>query len=176
MLSYTALLVASLVVAAVAFFLYKVISDSSRSVFSSKNGIALIDGKQAHNNDPVSKASLAYKPSTYGAVGRSSAQNFAGTVPAKPTESTDINWGWGGSGVQLREPGLQTANGATGNSKHCSLYDSNLADSRPDHPNPYTGRLHREEKNKTVGRTYKVTRKTQTAIGSDGDLNKPWGW
>ena len=55
MLTYATILIASLILAVVALFLYKVISDSSRSVYSSKDRIAIID---RHPDEKKGKALL----------------------------------------------------------------------------------------------------------------------
>jgi len=173
MLTYTSLLVVCLVVSAIAFFLYKVVADSSRSVYKSKIPIILGDAAQDHHKDPVNAAVVANKSKAFGENrGHTTPADFAKTYPAMPTES--VNWGWQGSGVQLHEPQFHSGH-AAGNSRHCSLYD--VKSPKPDlRPNLPTGRLHREEKVKPVGRSYKVTRRAESFTRGDGSLNKPWGW
>jgi len=173
MLSYTSLLVVCLVVSAVVYFVYKVIADSSRSVYRSKEPLALVN-PQDQPKKSTSKAFPVEKPAAFGQGGEhSSPKNFARTYPATPTES--VNWRWEGSGVQLREPNLQPAN-ATGTPGHCSLYDAKSPQPAAK-PNPYTGRLHREETDRFSGRSYKVTRKSRRPTDDDDrDLHKPWGW
>jgi len=173
MLTYTTLFVASLIVAAVIFFLYRVISDSSRSVYSSKNPLAIIDSTQGPHKDTTGSAGPAYKPTPFGQDGHASPKHVARSNPAMPTET--VNWGWQGSGGQLREPQLHLAK-AAGESRHCSLFDVNATETRPQ-TGQYTGRLHREEKLNSTGRTYKVTRKEDHRTTPEPEsLNKPWGW
>ena len=50
MLTYATILIASLILALVVLFLYNVISDSSRSVYSSKDRIAVIDRHPEEKN------------------------------------------------------------------------------------------------------------------------------
>lgn len=169
MLTYTALLVACLVVSAVVYFLYRVISDSSRSVYSSRERLALSDDLGLNRREPLKSGGAAY-----GAAGHAMPRSFPGQVPARPTES--INWGWEGSGVQLREPLARPGQGA-GHSSHCSLFDTDPTAPRPGmRPGPRQGKLHREEMNRATGTIYKVTRKTQTTPEDNEDLHKPWGW
>jgi len=172
MLSYTTLFVASLIVAAVIYFLFKVISDSSRSVYSSKNRTAIISSTINKRNDTTGTTGLAYKPSPFGQAGHASPKHIAKTNPAIPTDT--INWGWQGSGVQLREPQLRPSQGA-GESSHCSLYDTGTPQSKPN-PGQHAGRLRREEQFKPAGRSYKVTREVDRDMSEPESLNKPWGW
>ena len=174
MLTYTALLIASLVVSAVVFFLYRVISDSSRSVYSSKEHLILYEDAPKSRREPLNVNDAAYRPKAYGPGGHSTPRNFAATHPAMPTDSVD--WGWQGSGVQLKEPRLQSGHFA-GHSNHCSLFDVQATEPKPVvRQNPHTGKLHREEMHKAAGRTYKVTRKTSSENADSADLSKPWGW
>ena len=123
MLSYTSLLVVCLVLSAVVYFLYKIVTDSSRSVYRSKQPLILSDTK-----DHLEKRSTGFeypkgKSAAFGQVGdRASPKDFARTYPAMPSGSVD--WKWEGAGVQLRE--LQVPQGKTANKPgHCSLYDAN---------------------------------------------------
>lgn len=181
MLTYASLLIACLVVSVVAYFLYKVIADSSRSVYRSRAPIALVDtslaAKGHHHKNPVVNASVAGNAKAFGENrGHTTPKNFAKTYPAMPTDSGERTWQakWQRSRGNLREPPLQ-AGYAAGNSSHCSLYDVKTPQpaqrARPNIP-----KLHREEKVNSVGRTYKVTRKAAHVASDNPDLNKPWGW
>ena len=175
MLSYTSLLVICLVLSAVVYFLYKVVSDSSRSVYRSKQPLALDD---IHDHPKKSSTGNAFpkgRSAAFGQVGEvASPKDFASTFPAMPSDS--VNWKWEGAGVQLREP-LAPHGEAASQAGHCSLYDvkPSQAAAKPD---PFRGRLHREETERPAGRTYKVTRKTRRTYNDDDerDLHKPWGW
>jgi len=174
MLSYTSLLIVCLVLSAVVYFIYKIVTDSSRSVYRSKQPLALTDtedhlGKKTAVNEYPKRKSAAF-----GRIGEVAPPgDFARTYPAMPTGSVD--WQWEGAGVQLREVQSPQGNKAK-NAGHCSLYEVNPSDAVAK-PNPYNGRLHREEADKPAGRTYKVTRRSRRSIGQDdGDLSKPWGW
>jgi len=184
MLTYTSLLVACLVVSVIAYFLYRVVADSSKSIYRSRLPMALLDTAERHHKVHSPSTALAGNTKAFGQErGHATPKNFARTYPALPTESVD--WGWQGSGVQLREPPLQPVTGQPrtgqpggtgwGDSNHCSLYDVKTPQSAL-HPKPQTGRLHREEKVKPVGRTYKVTRKEDHVDSDNRNLNKPWGW
>jgi len=182
MLTYTSLLVACLVVSVVAYFLYKVIADSSRSVYKSRSPIALLDTPGHHHKDSLVNASVTGNSKAFGQNrGHTTPKNFAKTYPAMPNESVEWTWQgkWQGGEGHLREPQLQ-AGYATGNSSHCSLYDAKTPQPAQ-RTRPNISNLHREEKVNPVGRTYKVTRKAAHVPGDDHvlnkhDLNKPWGW
>jgi hypothetical protein len=174
MLSYTSLLVVCLVLSAVGYFLYKVVADSSRSVYRSKQPLGLENTPDHFKKRPAGNEYPKGKSAAFGQVGEvSTPKDFARTYPAMPAGSVD--WKWEGAGVQLRE--LEVPHGKTANQAgHCSLYDvkPSQAATKPD---PYRGRLHREETERPAGRTYKVTRKTRSSFNHDeGDLSKPWGW
>jgi len=152
MLSFTSLLIVCLVLSAVVYFIYKIVTDSSRSVYRSKQPLALSD-----REDHLKKG-YEYpkgKSAAFGQIGEvASPKDFARTYPAMPAGSVDWKW----------EPG------------HCSLYDVK-SEQPAAKPNPYNGRLHRAETERPAGRTYKVTRKTQRSFDdNDGDMSKPWGW
>jgi len=172
MLSFTSLLIVCLVLSAVVYFIYKIVTDSSRSVYRSKQPLALSD-----REDHLKKG-YEYpkgKSAAFGKIGEVASPNdFARTYPAMPAAGS-VNWKWEGAGVQLREvqsPHPKTAN----NPGHCSLYDVK-SEQPAAKPNPYNGRLHRAETERPAGRTYKVTRKTQRSFDdNDGDMSKPWGW
>jgi len=171
MLSYTSLLVVCLVLSAIGYFIYKVISDSSRSVYRSKQPLALDDARDHLKKMPAVNPYPKSKSAAFGQVGEvASPRDFARTYPAMPSDS--VNWKWEGAGVQLREP-LAPVN----NTGHCSLYDVKPSQPGTARPNPHNGKLHREEFDKPAGRTYKVTRKSRRSFDNDdGELSKPWGW
>lgn len=174
MLSYTSLLIVCLVLSAVAYFIYKIVSDSSRSVYRSKQPLALDDTHDHLKKRPAGNAYPKAKSAAFGRIGEvASPKDFARMYPAMPSDS--VNWKWEGAGVQLREP--QVPHGKTADQAgHCSLYD--VKQTQPAaKPDPYSGRLYREETERPAGRTYKVTRKTRRSFDDDErDLHKPWGW
>jgi len=174
MLSYTSLLIVCLVVSAIAYFLYKIVTDSSRSVYRSKQPLAITDTKDHPRKKPAINEYPKGKSAAFGEIGEvASPKDFARTYPAMPAGSVD--WKWEGAGVQLREVQSPHA-GAANKAGHCSLYDVNPSQAAAK-PNPYTGRLHREETERPAGRTYKVTRKSRQSFDSDDrELSKPWGW
>jgi len=174
MLSFTSLLIVCLVISVVAYFLYKVVTDSSRSVYRSKQPLALEDAHDHPKKNPAGNFYPKGRSTAFGRIGEvASPKDFASSYPAMPTDS--VNWKWEGAGVQLREP-LAPRGTAANQAGHCSLYD--VKPSQPAaKPDPYSGRLHREETERPAGRTYKVTRKTRPSFDNDErDLHKPWGW
>jgi hypothetical protein len=157
MFTYVTIFVASVVVALVGRFIYKTISDSSRSVYSSKERVAIIasskDSKGKTADKTVSEQNSRVTP-----------KNLAKTHPAMPTEHVD--WGWQGNAGQVSEPATS----------HCSLYDANSDPEPTTRTRPNSGWPRREEKLEAGGRSYKVTRKEprkHTNLETDA---KPWGW
>jgi hypothetical protein len=164
MLTYATIFIASVIVASIAIFLYKVISNSSRSVYSSKEHLAILDVKPNYQKDKVTAGGLPDFP--YGG-NHATPRHMAKTHPALPTEQVD--WGWKGSGKQThQQPGH--AKGS-----HCSLYDL-----KPESPgtnrNQKAGWPYREEKSVGAGKVYKVTRKVARKDSEPHGSNKPWGW
>ena len=164
MLTYATILVASAIVALVARFIYKAISDSSRSAYSSKERMTIIGAPPELTKGKARKA-VAGRPAHSGRESRVTPRNLAQTHPAMPTEN--IDWGWQGSGSanKVSEPATS----------HCSLYDASAEESSPkSYEN--SGWLHREDKLEAGGRSYKVTRKTTPKRTKLETESKPRGW
>jgi len=168
MLTYATILIASLILAVVALFLYNVISDSSRSVYSSKDRIAIID---RHPVEQKGKASHSAVTNTLNSVDRSGGvtrRNTANTVPAMPVDSSE-------RGKQV--PGQPAHRGAgVAHASHCSLYDVSAAKPEGKH-NQNTGWPHREERREPGGKVYKVKRTSaRKPPAGPKSINAPWGW
>lgn len=172
MLSYATIFIVSLIVAVIAIFLYKVISDSSRSVYSSKDRIAIINRNPANQKHKVKHNAVSDALSSLDRRGHVTQRDLARTVPAMPVDSTNSTWK--GSGNQVHEQNSDYGIGAAGAS-HCSLYD--VRTSQPEvRQNRGAGWPHREEKLDASGKTYKVKRKPAAATTGSQAINKPWGW
>ncbi len=161
MLTYTTIFIASIVLALIALVFYKVIVQSGKSIYSSKEPFSIIS---IPNPEKGKAAAFAGQNSSV------SPERMAKTHPAKPTERVDWGWETGANHVREHRPHHTTGGGNTG---HCSLY--NDADSVAP-PKQSAGRLHREERREAVGNVYKVTRKVNPLDLNPDDSGKPWGW
>ena len=181
MLTYTTLFVVCVILALVVRFLYKAISESSGSVSTSKEGIALSASPTGGQKDKAARNAVTGTASRSGQTSQVTTQNRAKKPPAE-----QLDWGWQGSGVQVREPQHATS---VGTSSHCSLYEASSAEPK-DNPKQHVGWPYREEKLASGVRTYTVTRKvakkTPKAVTKTPRFNtktpklnaivKPWGW
>lgn len=167
MLTYATILIASLILALVVLFLYNVISDSSRSVYSSKDRIAVID---RHPEEKKGKARHSAVTNAMNSVDRRDGAKQWSMAKSTPAMSA------GNSGRGNQMPGQLAHHGAgVANVSHCSLYNVNAAEPESKHTRN-TGWLSREERREPGGKVYKVKRKSKPrSTGSQG-LNQPWGW
>ena len=178
MLTYATILIASLILAVVALFLYKVISDPSRSVYSSKDRIAIID---RHPDEKKGKARHSAVTTASSSIDRRDGVtkwDMAKGTPAMPA---------GNSGRGNQMPGQTAPHGAgVADASHCSLYDVSAAEPEGKHARN-TGWLSREERREPGGKVYKVKRNPGGKVykvkrnpvpkSTDAQLtNKPWGW
>lgn len=173
MLTYATILIASLIVALVVLFFYKIVSDSSRSIFRSKQPIALTESTANHPIDKTAHNTVTSASVPPGGKARVTPPPKINQIyPAMPTET--IDWGWQGSGNKLREQNPQHGASA-GNVAHCSLYDVSTAEPTVN-SNQQTGWPHREDKIESGGKAYKVTRKVVSKHANPETTGKPWGW
>ena len=155
MLSYATIFIASTIVAVIGLFLYRVISDTSKSVLSSKGPVNIITGTQTqHKDGAVGSMSNAAFPS--GHTSHATPRNMAKTFPATPIDDHP-DW-------SVREK-----------SSHCSLYDVNPTE-QPIQKKRNAGWPQRVDKKEAGGSAYKVTRKLATDTANTDDKGKPWGW
>ena len=173
MLTYATILIASLIVAVVALFLYKVISDSSRSVYSSKNGIAITDRSPVGQKNKARHSAVTDALNSLDDRSLVTPGSMAKTIPAMPSsDSSGPVWQGGGN----QASGQLAHHGAGGaDASHCSLYDVSVAEPKLKR-NRNTGWPYREEKAESSGRVYKVKRKSAAQTASPQTINKPWGW
>lgn len=165
MLTYATFFVVCVVLAVVARFVYKAVSESSMSLSTSKVRVAIVSGSAGKKNGATSKVDGRTSSGRTNASGR---QN-----PTRPSKK-DIDWGWQKNGTQVRtphpRPGAAVATGS-----HCSLYDVNTAQSTVSHGQK-VGRPYRENKLGATGRSYKVSRKVTPKTQHRETVKKPWGW
>ena len=162
MLTYATILIASLILAVVVLFLYNVISDSSRSVYSSKDRIAVID---RHPEEKKGKTRHSAVTNAMNSVDRRDGAkqwSMAKSTPAVPA---------GNSGRGNQVPG-QLAHHAAGvaNVSHCSLYNVNAAEPESKHTRN-AGRLSREGKRGPSGNIYKVKRNSAPSSTNSQGIN-----
>ncbi|MDH4018764.1 MAG: hypothetical protein OEU84_04115 [Xanthomonadales bacterium] len=166
MLTYATILIVSLIVAVVALFLYKVISDSSRSVYSSKDRIAIID---RHPQDKKAEARHSAVSNAMDSIDRKggAAWNMTKSTPAMAV---------GSSPRDELAPGQFAHQGAgVAESSHCSLYD--VSPAKPEGNNSRQPNwIQREEKSEPGGKVYKVKRRSTAGSTDPQSGNKPWGW
>ena len=157
MLTYITIFVACVILAFVIRFIFKAVADSSSSLTTSKDGIALVA------STPGNKKHRTARKTTTGA-------SLARTSTAKAGKQVD--WDWQGDGKRVRKPQAAASAGA-GN--HCSLYDVDAAEPPVNHSRD-TGWPYREEKRTPRGKTYKVSRKATPKTTKPVTVAKPWGW
>jgi hypothetical protein len=168
MLTYITVFLATLIVAAVALFLYRAISDTSRSVYSSKERIAIIS-TPAHKENTATRSAIG---GSQDQKGRIAPQGPNQPCPAGPPDQIDL--GWDGDGTQPREPVLRPAAGAVTTS-HCSLYDVSAADSKFEDKRRVDWSFS-EEKRESAGKAHITTQELATETPDPEGSGKPWGW
>ena len=167
MLTYITLFVVCVILAVVIRFVFKAVSESSHSLSTSKTQIEII------HSTPANKKAKAVRHTATGTATRSGQTSQVTTqnrARRSPTEKVD--WGWQGSGVQVREPQHATSVGA---SSHCSLYDASIAEPKENH-NQNVGWPYREEMPSSGGKSYKIKRKEAPKTPEPETVGKPWGW
>jgi len=157
MLTYITLFVVCVILAFVVRFVFKAVAESSSSLTTSKEGIALVASTPGNKK---------HKSARQAATGTSQAR--ASTAKA----SNQVDWGWQGNGNRVNKPQAAASAGA-GN--HCSLYDVD-AKEPPVNISRDTGWPYREEKRTPGGKTYKVSRKATPKTANPESSTKPWGW
>lgn len=174
MFFYTALLVASVILAFVFVYLYSVIVGSDRSVFR-----ALLSRSKKHSTsgDPDEEHATTINETLtpWGWDNQSSPAKPVNRNPALSSMQTP--WGWKGNNDKTHEKtpgGVSGNNPATGRDAFAGNSDS--GSSASDDRNPTVGWPYREEKFEFAGKAYKVKRKVIPAKTNLRDTGKPWGW
>ena len=159
-------MIVSLIVAVVALFLYKVISDSSRSVYSSKDRIAIID---RHPQDKKAEARHSAVSNAMDSIDRKggAAWNMTKSTPAMAVGSSPRD--------ELALGQFAHQGAGVAESSHCSLYD--VSPAKPEGNNSRQPNwIQREEKSEPGGKVYKVKRRSTAGSTDPQSGNKPWGW
>jgi hypothetical protein len=173
MLIYTTIFLTSLIVAAVILVVYRKVSDSSRSVYSSKERIAIISHPVTDQADKAARNPVAGSQAAREQPRRTTPQNLSQPYP--DTSPGPINLGRKGSRDQVSEPDLSHA-GAVSVS-HCSLYDVSTPDSTSG-SNRSVDWSFSEKKRESGANVHKAPapRKVSTASSDPETSGKPWGW
>ncbi len=173
MLTYVIIFLVCFVVALVARAVYQAIADTSRSVYRSKEPIAIISRPSNQQKAAVAGAGSA--------VAGTQAQN-EWEAPAKawdeftrqsPSEFNDsVEWAAPKNGNKLGEnqPQFETSNGSA---SHCSLYDVDTVTAEPQ-VRQNTGLPVREQG--SGNRNFGVESKEAAKTPDNDDSGKPWGW
>lgn len=171
MFIYTSIFLASLVLAVVALVLYRTISDSSRSVYSSKEPIAIISRPSDDKGGKASGSRVATAQPARSQARRATPQDLATPYAATPTDK--INLGWEPELNKVGEQNLSFAGAA--NVSRCSLYDvSATTESTSGSKGGVDWSFSEEKRAKRVS-TENAPRKA-AARPSDPENSKPWGW
>jgi hypothetical protein len=167
MLTYATILIACLILAVVGLFLYNVISDSSRSVYSSKDRIAIIDRHPEENKVKAKHGAVTNALNSIDKRDGVPQWSMAESTPAMPA---------GNSGRGNQVPGQLAHHGAgVADVSHCSLYNVNAAE--PESKNTRNaGWLSREDRREPGGKVYKVKRHSAPRSTDSQGINQPWGW
>jgi hypothetical protein len=165
MLTYMTFFIASIVLALIVRFVYKAISESSMSVSTSKDRIAIISNAPADNKDNAARKDATGKPNRPGQIA---------PQPAASTSAEKIDWGLQGNG---KRAGKQPEQHGTGVSEagHCSLYSVSTSEPKTRRSNK-VGWPYRNEK---PGLSNKASKARQKAAPENPNLetvSKPWGW
>jgi hypothetical protein len=173
MLTYAIIFLVCFVVALVARAVYQAVSDTSRSVYRSKEPIAIITRPSSQQKAAVAGAGSAV-------AGTQAQKEWA--APAKawdefnrpgPSMADDtVEWPAPKSGNQPGEGQPQFATG-TGSASHCSLYDVDAVTAEPEVQHN-TGLPVREQG--PGNKDYSVESKAAARTPANDNSGKPWGW
>jgi hypothetical protein len=167
MFFYTALFIASVIVAFVLLYLYRSLWEVASTIYK----VFLPSAKTNHPRqaeDENLATSINRTPTPWGWDGRATSENA--NRPQAARQSGQTPWGWPGNDHEIRErsPGNRLLN-----SLH-SLHDDVSATGAD--RNPTVGWPYREEEFEFAGKTYKITRKATPERSNLKTTGKPWGW
>jgi hypothetical protein len=165
MLFYSTIFIVSLIVAVVILWFYRVSADTSKAVYTTIIPSRVDESPSDHLNDTVAHKTRTDAESSLGVKSHHTPRNLARTHRAKSIEQTP--WGW---------PGHKRPQVRTHFASHNSLNDAPSAESASIR-SQNVGWPYREEKMRTGGKVYKLTRKARTLKKTNiKTLKKPWGW
>lgn len=124
MLAYTTILLVCLLLAAVSVFIYRMVSNSSRSVYSSKQPIGTILRSPDHSKDDVASHAVAGAAHHTGRTDKLMSWRSAKLQPAMPSEQFYDNPQSHGVQLSAQPHGHGTG---VGKVSGCSLYDVDTA-------------------------------------------------
>lgn len=164
MLFYTALFIASLIVALILLWIFHALADVGKAVYramlpSSK------DNPTAHLEAETVRASVNDTPTPWGWGEHSKPAQAARTTAAASADT--VPWGWPGNDREIRDHGQNyqlNAGGALTEPKTEEKKETGV------------GWPYREEKFDFAGKAYKVTRKVVPKKTNLRETDKPWGW
>jgi hypothetical protein len=167
MFFYTALIVASVIVALIILWLFNAIADAGKVVYS-----AILPSSKTNANQHLDKAvhvasTINSTRTPWGWKSGATPAREAHANPAKPSKQAP--WGWPGNENEIREHGASAAYNA-----HLDDANAQLRSKETEKPN--VGWPYREEKFEMAGKTYKVSRKVRPKRTNLATTGKPWGW
>jgi hypothetical protein len=165
MLFYSALFVASIVVAVVILWIFQSLSSVGKAVYqaflpSSKGNL----GPAAHLDSQRLTTTINDVPMPWGWKGGSNPSQVARATAASP--GVPAPWGWSGEKNKARE---LKRNNAPGNPYSTTRKATNKQEKEK--PSAY-----REESFDFAGKTYKVKRARKLRKTHLKNMGKPWGW
>ncbi len=162
MLFYTGLLIASLLVALIAHWVYRTIRYNASSVYSTViPGVS--EGPTSHVKAHVTPVTTGGSAAPWGWTNHETPANAAKTHAALPTEKP--HWDWSGNKSEINEH--HPHHGPDAYSAKSNQVDTRKASA---------GWPHREDKLEFAGKSYKVTRKVTPRTPDTAGADKPWGW
>jgi hypothetical protein len=173
MFFYSALFVASVIVAFIILYLYNALADIGRAVYqailpSSKDNLA------GHLDNQRVRTTVNETKTPWGWESQASPSKLAKIHPALPVPADNTPWGWPGNNQEIREHGQSRR---TSNEPGLEAYfKRENFNTQPEKTRKSTvGWPYRDESFDFAGEEYKVTRKTpkKTNLKTTG---KPWGW
>ena len=166
--TYTTIFVACIITAIVAVCFYKAVSIASRSVSRISFSDSEATEPTAHLMGEPMRLAVISTPSPWGRENRQTPENLARTNAALPFEQT--LWGNKGNGSHYA-PRRCRVDGAghwapydTGDSKPVGIQEQN------------SSFLHRQDRNESTGKSYKVSRNLKPRKAPVKPMNRPSGW
>lgn len=173
MLTYAIIFLVCFVVALVARAVYQAIADTSRSVYRSKEPIAIITRPSNQQKAAVAGAGSAVAGTQAQKEWEAPAKAWDEFTRPGPSEFNDsVEWA---APKNANKPGENQPQFATsnGSASHCSLYDVDAVTAEPQ-VRQNTGLPVREQG--PGNRNPDIESKTAARTADNDDSGKPWGW
>ncbi len=165
MFFYSALIVASVIVALVVLWLGHAIADAGKVLYQSILPSSKSSTTRHLDKERRVASSINGTPTPWGWKSGATPAREAHAHPARPSKQAP--WGWPGNEKEVREHGTSAA------------YNSHLEEAKiqsNETQRPHVGWPYREEKFEMSGKTYKVSRKVRPKRTNLATTGKPWGW